>query len=38
MKELRFHPIYFEMIISTAGSGFHLFKPSLDDVSSLNSS
>lgn len=31
MKELKYHPIYYEMIMSTANDGFHLFKPALDD-------
>lgn len=31
VKELSFHPIYWEMIISTSNTGFHLFKPNLND-------
>ena len=31
MKELRYHPKYYEMIISTSQDGFHIFKPALDD-------
>lgn len=31
MKELRYHPKYYEMILSTAGDGFHIFKPALND-------
>ncbi len=28
---MRFHPIYYEVILSTSGDGFHIFKPALDD-------
>ncbi|EAS04841.1 histone-binding protein RBBP4 or subunit C of Caf1 complex protein (macronuclear) [Tetrahymena thermophila SB210] len=31
MKELRYHPKYYEMIVSTAADGFHIFKPALND-------
>eukprot|EP01017_Pseudomicrothorax_dubius_P048078 TRINITY_DN8696_c0_g1_i1.p1 TRINITY_DN8696_c0_g1~~TRINITY_DN8696_c0_g1_i1.p1 ORF type:complete len:560 (+),score=176.48 TRINITY_DN8696_c0_g1_i1:124-1803(+) len=31
VKELRWHPVYTEMIISTAANGFHAFKPNLED-------
>lgn len=31
MKELRYHPKYFEMILNTAIDGFHIFKPALND-------
>lgn len=30
MKELRYHPIYSEMIASTALDGINVFKPALD--------
>lgn len=29
IKEICFHPIYWEMVISTANSGFNVFKPNL---------
>ena len=32
MKELKYHPIYYDVILSTASDGFHIFKPALDDV------
>lgn len=31
MKELRYHPKYYEMLLSTAVDGFHIFKPALND-------
>ncbi len=31
VKEICFHPIYWEMLISTSNTGFHLFKPNLKD-------
>lgn len=31
VKEIAFHPIYWEMLISTSNSGFHLFKPNLNE-------
>lgn len=37
MKELRYHPLYYDMIVSTSGDSLHVFKPNLDDVSSENS-
>ena len=30
MKELRFHPYYREMIITTAEDSFNIFRPNLD--------
>jgi hypothetical protein len=30
LKELRYHPVYNEMIVSTAASGFNVFKATLD--------
>lgn len=38
MKELRFHPIYYEMVLSTANNGFHIFKPALDELPSAETS
>ena len=31
VKEIGFHPLFWEMIISTSNTGFHLFKPNLTD-------
>jgi len=31
IKEIRYHPYYYEMVVSTALNGFHVFKPNLDD-------
>jgi ribosome assembly protein RRB1 len=28
IKELRYHPVYYEMLVSTAASGINAFKPS----------
>lgn len=36
MKELRYHPKYYDMIISTAVDGFHIFKPALNDEEEAN--
>ena len=36
MKELRYHPRYNEMIISTSLDGFNVFKPALDDEEEAN--
>jgi hypothetical protein len=33
----RYHPLYFEMLISTSANGFNIFKPSLDEESSKDS-
>jgi len=30
MKELRFHPYYQEMIITTAEDSYNIFRPNLD--------
>ena len=30
MKELRYHPVYPDLIMNTAQDGFHVFKPALD--------
>lgn len=27
IKEIRFHPIYYEMLVSTASNGINIFKP-----------
>lgn len=37
MKELRYHPLLFDMIVSTSGDSLHVFKPNLDDKSSVGS-
>ena len=34
MKELKYHPIYSEIIMSTAGDSFNVFKPAIDDDAS----
>ena len=31
VKEICFHPIYWEMLISTSNTGFNLFKPNLNE-------
>lgn len=31
IKEICFHPIYYEMMISTSNTGFNIFKPNLTD-------
>ncbi len=31
IKELKYHPIYNELLIATGSNGVHLFKPCLDD-------
>jgi len=31
MKELKYHPLYYEMLICTAEDGFNLFKPALNE-------
>ena len=31
MKEIRYHPIYFDMVVSTSGDSLHVFKPNLDE-------
>ncbi|CAD8210558.1 unnamed protein product [Paramecium octaurelia] len=31
LKELKYHPIYYEMIVSTSANGFNVFKPTLDE-------
>jgi len=36
MKEMRYHPKYYDMIISTAVDGFHIFKPALNDEEEAN--
>jgi len=36
MKELRYHPKYYDMIISTAVNGFLAFKPALNDEEKTN--
>lgn len=28
IKEIRYHPIYYEMVVSTASNGINAFKPS----------
>lgn len=38
LKELKYHPVYFEMLTSTSASGFNVFKPTLDEESSKSSS
>ena len=30
MKELRFHPYYKEMLVTTAEDSFNIFRPNLD--------
>ena len=30
MKELRFHPYYREMIVTTAEDSYNIFRPNLD--------
>jgi ribosome assembly protein RRB1 len=32
MKELRFHPYFKEMIVTTAEDSYNIFKPNLDPV------
>ena len=29
----RYHPRYYEMLVSTAGDGFHIFKPNFEEDS-----
>lgn len=31
LKELRYHPLYYEMLVSTSATGFNIFKPTLDE-------
>ncbi|CAD8113164.1 unnamed protein product [Paramecium primaurelia] len=31
LKELKYHPVYYEMIVSTSANGFNVFKPTLDE-------
>jgi len=33
MKELRYHPLYYDMIVSTSGDSLHVFKPNFEDPS-----
>ena len=37
LKKLRFHPIYDQLVITTASSGFNLFNPYLDHEDSEDS-
>ena len=37
MKELRYHPIYYEVLISTSNDGIHAFKPAFDEENALGS-
>ena len=34
MKELKYHPIYNDMVICTSLEGFHIFKPAFDEEGS----
>jgi len=36
MKELKYHPIYDEMLICTGLDGIHLFKPALDEATIIS--
>ena len=35
MKELRFHPQYANVLVTTAEDSFNIFRPNLDPVDSL---
>ena len=34
VKEIRWHPVYKDVVISTANDGFNIFKPALDEEDS----
>lgn len=36
LKEIRWHPIYEEVLLSTAADGFNIFKPNLNEDDDLN--
>jgi len=29
---IRYHPTYYEMILSTGSNGFHVFKPAINEI------
>lgn len=38
IKEIMYHPNYYEMICATGSNGFHAFKPAINDAINSSSS
>lgn len=32
IKEIMYHPNYYEMVLATGSNGFHAFKPAINDA------